>query len=280
MSAPEPSAEAPHKVRLKAEQQTLLITLYARALDYRSKHSILHDAKADEMVRSIDYDFDRLSGFGNGSVMVARAKQLDEWVREFLRSNPDAVVLNLGCGLDTRVSRINPPPSVSWFDVDFPEVIRERENFYSNREGRYEMLKSSLTEPGWLEVVPKCRPVMAIADGVFEYLTEGEVRELLNRVTDGFPSGGQVAFDVMNSFAVRSGRARLKERTGAEHRWAVDDVREVDRLDTRLRRISDEPLLTSKYQPSGYRLLFGAASVLPRFRNMMRLLRYEFKTAD
>lgn len=53
-----------------------------------------------------------------------------------LGSNPSAVVLNVGCGLDTRVSRINPPSDVNWFDLDYPEVIDERRNFYSD-QGQY-----------------------------------------------------------------------------------------------------------------------------------------------
>jgi O-methyltransferase involved in polyketide biosynthesis len=261
-------------LHLTGEKETLLITLYAKALDSRSKHSILGDRKADEMVSMIDYDFESLRDFGKGSVMVVRAKQLDEWVREFLRSNPDAVVLNLGCGLDTRVTRIGPSPRVSWFDVDYPDVIAERRKFYSEGEG-YQMLESSVTEPGWLGKVPGGRPAMIVAEGLLEYLTEDVVRALLNRVTDHFPRG-QIVFDVMNSFAIQSGKKKLRDRTGAEHRWAVDDVRDVDKLDSNLRRLSNESVLGSKYLPTGYRLTFGTVAVVPGVRNMMRLLRYEF----
>ena len=77
----------------------------------------------------IDYDFDKLTGFGDRIMMPLRARQYDEWLREFLAAHRDAVVLNLGCGLDTRVSRIDPPTSVRWFDIDFPEVIDLRRNF-------------------------------------------------------------------------------------------------------------------------------------------------------
>jgi O-methyltransferase involved in polyketide biosynthesis len=248
--------------------------LYAKALDNRSSRSILHDEKADEIVSMIDYDFEKLKGFGNGNVMVVRAKQLDEWVKEFLGSHLNAVVLNLGCGLDARVYRINPPSTVSWFDVDFPEVIEERRNFYSNTGG-YQMIASSITKPEWLQKIPKDRSAFMIADGVLEYLTEEQVKELLNRITSYFPRG-QIAFDIMNSYAVRMGKGRLKERTGAEHKWAVDDVNEVDRLDPKLRRVANLPLLGSKYLPLKNRLLFGVALILPRYKNMMRLLRYEF----
>jgi O-methyltransferase involved in polyketide biosynthesis len=266
-----------HKVHLKGAQQTLLITLYAKALDSRSKHPILGDRKADEVVRMIDYDFERLRRPMEGSVIVVRAKQLDEWVKEFLRANPDAVVLNLGCGLDSRVLRIDPPSGVSWFDLDFPVVIEERRNFYAEKDG-YRMLESSVTDPGWLEKVPRDRPTMMVAEGLVEYLTEQEVRALLNALTDRLPRG-HVAFDVMNSYAISSGRAALKANMGAEHKWAVDDVRAVDRLDPKLTRISSVSLFTSGYMPMRYRLMFGILSVSPRFRGMLRLIRYKFGDA-
>jgi len=268
------NSKRPHKVHLTGEKATLLMPLYAKALDNRSSHPILHDKKADEIVSMIDYDFEKLRRFGNGNVMVVRAKQLDEWIKEFLKSNPNAVVLNLGCGLDTRISRIYSPATVSWFDLDFPEVIEERQNFYSNTDG-YQMIASSITEPEWLQKTPKDRPAIIIADGVLEYITEEQVKELLNRLTSYFPRG-QIAFDIMNSYAMKMGRSRLKERMGAEHRWAVDDVKAVDQLDPKLRRVANLSLLGSKYLPRRYRLLFGVGLIFPRYRNMMRLLRYEF----
>jgi O-methyltransferase involved in polyketide biosynthesis len=263
-----------HKVHLKGAQETLLIPLYARALDSRSSHPILGDKKADEIVRSIDYDFERLKGFGDKNVFVIRAKRLDEWTRGFLLRNPDAVVLNLGCGLDSRMERVRPPPSASWFDLDYPEVIEERKKFFSDREG-YQMLEASLTDPAWLEGVPRDRPAMVVADGVLEYLAEEEVGALFNRLTAHL-SRGEMAFDVMNSAAIKSGRSELKAKTGAEHKWAVDDIRVIERLDPKLRVVSVLSPFESKELPLGYRIGFRAASALPSLRNAIRLLRCEF----
>lgn len=96
------------RVKLKGAQQTLLITLYAKALDSRSRRPVLGDRKADEVARAIDYDFQGTALPGNSRAMVVRARQTDEWVRDYLRGEPGSVVLNLGCGLDSRASRISP----------------------------------------------------------------------------------------------------------------------------------------------------------------------------
>lgn len=83
----------------------------------------------------------------------------------------------------------------------------------------------------------------------------------------------------MNSFAVRSGQRNLKSAMGAVHCWAVDDTRTVDALDARLHRMDDLALFDSPYVrrlPWRLRLLCGAASLSRRYRDMIRLLRYEF----
>lgn len=60
------------------------------------------------------------------------------------------------------------------------------------------MITSSITAQNWLDPIPSDKPVLIIAEGVFEYLSEEEVKTLLNRLTNYF-SHGQIAFDVMNS---------------------------------------------------------------------------------
>jgi O-methyltransferase involved in polyketide biosynthesis len=268
-----------HKTQIKLTnvQKTLLITLYAKAMDFRSGNPILHDAMADELVGRIDYDFTKLNSWGNDNLIVVRARQYDDWIQEFIRGNPSCVVLNLGCGLDTRVTRINPPPAVSWFDVDFPEVIRLRKNFYTDHLD-YRMIESSLTDPAWLAEIPAEQPGLVVAEGVLEYLTAENVKLLLNRLTDHF-SHGAIAFDVMNSFAIQSAKSAANEPIAGLHTWEVNDLREVDALNPKLKRDKAISVFRSSYigkLPISYRLLYGAMALVPKFCNMIRLLRYQF----
>jgi O-methyltransferase involved in polyketide biosynthesis len=143
------------------------------------------------------------------------------------------------------------------------------------------MLATSLSDERWLDLIPRDRPAGILAEGVFEYMNVDDVRALLNRLTNHFAEG-QVIFDCLSSFAVKSGRTELETKTGAVHKWAVDDIREVDALVPRLRRINDLSLLRTRYRHElswRYRLLFAAASLVPRFRDLHRLLRYEFSPA-
>lgn len=266
-----------HDVHLSNEKATLLITLYAKAMDYQSKRPILGDKGADELVRSIDYDFAKFNGAGNDNLTVVRAKQYDDWIREFIANRPEALILQLGCGLDTRVIRINPPATVTWYDLDYPEVIELRRQFFATRPG-YAVIASSVTDSAWLEPLPNDQPVMIVAEGLMEYLTEADVTTLLNRLTGHF-AHGELVFDVLSSFAVKAGKSELETTTGAAHTWAVDDTRVIEMLDPKLKTISNLSFLEAagvSKLPLGFRLLFTGGRLIPRFRNMMRLLRYQF----
>ena len=229
-----------------------------------------------KIVRSIDYDFDKQNNFGD-DLLVVRAKHYDEWTQAFLNTNPQTIVLNLGCGLDARITRVDPSPEVSWFDVDYPEVIRLRENFYSERAG-YRMIASSLADPAWLSGIPKERPAMIVADGVLEYLTAEQVGALLNRLTDHFPHG-EIAFDVMTPFAVRSAASTLHDEAGPLHKWAVGRLTEIDALDSHMERRAELPLFASPYMrrlPWRSRSFYSAMCLIPLFKNMLRLVQYQF----
>jgi O-methyltransferase involved in polyketide biosynthesis len=109
---------------------SLWLTLCCRALDNRSPHPILGDAMADEIVRTLDYDYGQLHINTNLIVNVAlRAKKLDEVASGFVARHPDAAGLDLGAGLDARMIRLAPPPTVDWYDIDFPTVIDARKGF-------------------------------------------------------------------------------------------------------------------------------------------------------
>jgi O-methyltransferase involved in polyketide biosynthesis len=116
-------------------QEVLFLPLYMRAVDARSRNPILGDTVSAWLVDTLDYDFSQLRRVPNPVVLVhaVRAKILDNAVNRFTTQHPDAVVVELGSGLDTRAHRCDPPTGVDWYDVDFPEVIRLREWFQIGR---------------------------------------------------------------------------------------------------------------------------------------------------
>lgn len=190
------------KVRLKKEKETYLSTLYGKALDSRAEKPILGDTFADEVVRRIDYDFEKLKIPKDASITLPmRAKHLDSWTREFLAAHPNSTVLHLGCGLDSRVYRIDPPVTVRWYDVDLPDVIELRRSLYPERY-EYEMIGVSVTDLHWLDGIAADRPVLVVAEGLVMYLSAKDGVVLFNRITEQFPSG-QIVFDAYSRLTVR-----------------------------------------------------------------------------
>lgn len=99
------------KAQLTEEKETLLATLYGRAIDSRAKNPILGDTTAADTVRRLDYDFTRMRlSPGDAAGVALRARQLDVWTARFLARHEEATVVHLGCGLDTRVQRLDPGP--------------------------------------------------------------------------------------------------------------------------------------------------------------------------
>src|SRR5829696_6816555 len=182
-------------------EESLFLTVCGRALDYRSPHSILADAMADEIVRKLDYNCEGFRLSASPVINIAlRAKKLDEVALRFVTSHPDAVALDLGAGLDTRMLRIAPPPTVDWYDIDFPEVITARRQLIPDRANAHGV-GTDLTDPNWLEAIPTDRPAVIIADGLLAFLTPEEMISLLTRLTSHFPSG-EVAFNGYSRFAI------------------------------------------------------------------------------
>ncbi len=143
-------------------QESLFLTLAGRALDSRLPHPFLGDTMAEEILRKTGYDpparFPMLrSGRGDPRTKVfdiaVRAERLDEAVRRFVTRHPDAVVLDLGAGLDGRIFRVDPPSTVAWYDVDFPEVLALREQVVP-RHANARSIGADVTDARWWTASP------------------------------------------------------------------------------------------------------------------------------
>jgi len=271
-------------VALTREKETLLITLWAKAGESLLPDSLLKDRFAAEAATRIDYDFARLKV--NRDLMVGlamRAHALDGWTRDFLGRHPEALVLHLGCGLDSRVFRIDPPAGVDWYDIDYPDVIALRQKLYPARDG-YHLIGSSVTEPGWIAGLPRDRPTMIVAEGLLLYLPEEEVPLLLERLVQRSPSG-EIVFDAYSPFGLKliAMQPSIKA-TGAALHWSLDDPCELERQVPGLELVTE----MTAYDPDGYdpaqiarmswpaRFTMQFFSLIPPLARIGLLLRYRF----
>ncbi|WP_433870208.1 class I SAM-dependent methyltransferase [Saccharopolyspora sp. CA-218241] len=269
--------------QLGAVQRTLLSTLHARALDHRSVRPVLGDAEAARVADRLGADLGDTGMSGTGAVFTAlRAKLFDERTERFLAAHPDAVVLNLGCGLDARAWRVTVPPGVRWYDVDQPEVIALRRRVFGEPPpgADHHLLAASVTDPEWFAEVPADRTVLVLAEGLAPYLDEADVLALLRRISTRFPRG-EIVLDVIHPWVVAlAHRVSALRQTGTTFRWGLGDPRGLTARVPGLRllhqvRMTTRPELDRL--PIGSRVAARVASALPGPRDGFRVLRLAFE---
>lgn len=157
--------------------KTLYIPLYGKAYVSR-KNIILQDKKAEEIWVRMEIP---LKGKSKSKwlayYLAMRARIYDEWLKEKINENHDAVVLHIGCGLDSRCERVS-AKDVEWYDIDFPEVIEERRNYYRESD-TYHMLPADMRMNEWKDNIRAGRDAIIILEGVTMYFKPEELTELL-----------------------------------------------------------------------------------------------------
>ncbi|MBN1181104.1 MAG: class I SAM-dependent methyltransferase [Bacteroidales bacterium] len=197
---------------LSEVSSTMLITLYARAYETLSRDPVITDPKAVEMIEIIKKE---IAGSDNpihkkilknkyhsklAVTMSLRSRRFDRYVTDFLTKYPEGTIINLGCGLDTRFYRID-NGNVIWYDLDFPEVIELRKRFMEENS-RHFFIGNSVLSQEWFAKVKTGGPYLVLAEGLFMYLNEANVRELFHRILQELGSA-EIVCEVTNDYWVK-----------------------------------------------------------------------------
>ena len=182
------------------------------------------------MVDLIECDFSRLRLQRHDEVaVILRMNKFDSIVRDFLMRNPQAVVVHLGCGLDTRFERVD-NGQVEWFDLDIPDVMAFRESLIPIRKRRYHSFATSAFDDGWLAEVSlfKPRPFMFMAEGVLPYFEEAQVKSLFFKLLEHFP-GSELVCDAHTPFVIWADNLHLAlARVEARLHWSIKQGKDVE----------------------------------------------------
>ena len=177
--------------------KTMYIPLYGKA--YVSKKGIiLKDKKAEEIWAAEGFE---LKGKSKSKwlayYMGMRSAVIDQWLERKMDEMNDALVIHLGCGLDSRVSRVG-TGKYQWYDVDFPDVIEERKKYFQKTE-EYHMIGTDIRNDRWISELPK-KSAIVVMEGVSMYLAMQELKSLLDCLCGYF---GQISLllDCYTEFA-------------------------------------------------------------------------------
>ena len=206
--------------------KTLYITLYGKAYVSR-KGLLLKDKKAEEIWEAEGFP---LKGKARSKWLAynmgMRSAVFDEWTKRQMAQVPEAVVLHVGCGMDSRCLRVE-AEARQWFDVDFPEVIRERKRYFAETDN-YRMIASDIREEAWLKEIPSHKPVIIVMEGVSMYLKPEELKAVLKRWKEYF---GEVRI-LLDSYTVFAAKATKYKNpineVGVTEVYGFDDPRDLE----------------------------------------------------
>ena len=279
---------------LSSVSETLLIPLYCRAIETQRPDAMIKDERAVELVkrlssdRPIRYDSDWIKQTPMAErskvLRIMLTREMDRYARNFPTRHPEAVVVHIGCGLDSRFERVD-NGRVEWYDLDLPDVIGLRRKLIGDEGGRYHLLGCSVLEPAWLEAVRvhRGRPFLFLAEGVFTYFTEAQVKSLVLTLRDHFP-GAELVFDGWRPFEVWLGNRYLSGSLYAGlMRWGFWRGQEIEKWgdpSTSLRaggiRLLDEWGLFDRPEPRLERFRWLA----PIFRLFKPMRIYHFQLGE
>ncbi len=220
------------KINLGIIEETLLIPLYFRAKETMKTNGLFKDDMACEIVSKIDYDF---SYFDKDFLTIIgcsmRVKHFDNKTRLFIEKEKNPIVVNIGCGLDTRYHRVVRDDSTLFYSVDLPDVIALREKLVPKSINEIS-IATSMLDVEWLDELKSKHPdskFIFIIEGVLMYFPESDIKSFLGSLASRF-TGSEVHFDVCGSITLKKflGNYSVKH-TKAHFIFAIDDGRIIEK---------------------------------------------------
>ena len=238
----------PHDARFQGVADTLYIPLAARILVSKR----FPDYFRDERALCLEERFDSAHLCAHtptyqALASAARYRITDQMIRTFIRQHPSAIILNLGCGLDTVCDRIG-STTATFCELDLPHVIEERTTLLGHAENELP-LPCDLFDTGWMDTLDVRVPTLAIASGVLMYFHEDKVLTLMKQLAARF-SHLELVFDAADKAGLRYAN-RFVRKTGnldALMHFHVQSIHDVLRHVPGASLIEERPFFTEARQ--------------------------------
>jgi methyltransferase (TIGR00027 family) len=268
--------------QLSAVSNTALLTVWARALEARSRDPILPDPAAVALCEKLRPHLASLATPFHqqlvtdqvpamlGMLMAVRGHYIDGVARNFLTRFPRSIVVNLGAGLDTRFARLEAAgepsgkaglSSVRVIDVDLPEMIALREQLLEPHP-RHEHIAASVLDFAWMDTLDRFdnHRFIFIAEGLLMYLAPDEVKSLLIALAHRFP-GSELVADVFSAvwlrppwrkWTMRKAQRQLHFSRDAAFHFGLDSPDEMETWDAHIHFLSAWSLFDSDERKLGW----------------------------
>lgn len=199
--------ERKYHIERNTVQETLVIPMYGRMKSSQLYPFLFKDDGAARLMSRIDYDFSSLESNSRNAMqrfgfleVAVRQYNLAWEVRDYLKTHPNATVVNLGCGLDD-TGRHCDNGTCRIYNIDYPDVIEVRNDLIP--PGAQEVnIACDLNDISWFQTIDASGGAVFFASGVFYYFLRSQVQKLVAAMAAAFP-GGRLVFDAANRTAVK-----------------------------------------------------------------------------
>lgn len=213
-------------IQLDGVQETMLIPLAIKASETKRNGARIHDPKAVEIIEKLGMDTAKFDQFMSHEGVVARTILFDKAVCSYIKKYPDAQCISIGCGFDDRFSRVD-NGRILWYNLDLPEVIRARENYFICKD-REKLIGKSALDPQWTEGINAERKTIFVVEGLLMYLQEAEVKTFLQIIKNHFKHAILIV-ELMSPYATKGSKYHdTVKYTNATFRWGVKTGKEVE----------------------------------------------------
>ena len=249
------------KIKLSGVPETMLQTIYARAKESRGRGAI-HDAKAEEIIGKLDYDFslaDKDTAMRSG--VIARTIVLDKLTKVWLAKHPGAVVVNIACGLDTRCYRMS--GYAHWYNLDLPETMAVREKLLPESGAISQITMSAMDDWGG-EIKEQNAPVLVLIEGLTMYLSERDVQRIFTVISNRF-SQVTVFVETMNPAMARHFKEKSIDASNAKFTWGIKNGKALAELLPDFRFVEEHSLTEGM---AAFVPIYKLLDKLPAVRNI------------
>lgn len=212
---------------LSAVPETMLIPLYFKAKE-TNESGIIKDNVAVEILKRINYDFSKMDNDWIGQISVCvNTFLIDNSLNNLLKENGNQVIVNLGSGLDTRQERFS---DFKWYHLDLPQSIAIRKKVFNENKGT--SIEKSILDATWVNEVKEKENIIFIAEGLFMYFTDEEVKSVLNNIRKSF-TNSHIIFDTLHKELVGTKRyAKSVNTSAAPFKFGISSIDDIIKWNT------------------------------------------------
>lgn len=276
-------------IQINDISETAFLTLQCHALDTESVSPILNDISSVETLNILKDYFSKSNSALHKKLFqnrvkknlvthtVLRAKKYDSYITKYIGKYPNATVVNIGCGLDNRFERIN-NGSIHFFDLDLPDIMNIKKQIFQEKANYYQ-ISQSVFEFDWIDRI-ETEHVIFVAEGVFMYCTEQDVKKLFLTLQEKL-NNPEIVFEVFNSKWLTGWRKKsmefklkkeLKLGAGATFKFGIPDSDEIESWNQGFQLIDDWSYIDSDELNSSIMRLFRNSDSL---RKVLWTVHYE-----